>query len=541
MPSPLLTFEGINVGEGNPCTGCLPPDPNGDVSPNHYVQVVNTAIEIWDKSGAILSPTRGIHTLFEGQPVCGARSYGDPTVLYDQFADRWLVSQFAVPNYPDPPSYECVAVSTTGDPTGSWCAYEFESPIPLNDYPKFDVWPSQNAYFMTANQFVPPSYVGPEGWALERDQMLTCQTARVLDYPMSADLGSILPADPDGSNAPPAGAPAPMVAYDTTPQEQLEIWNATVDWSVPYLTIAHEGNLATAAFTELCPGIHLQACIPQPGTAVLLEALSDRLMYRLAYRNFGGEQAMVVNHTVDAGSGVAGVRWYQLSKTTTGNWSIAQQGTYSPDTTSRWMGSAAMDHDGNIAVGFSTSSATEYPAIEYAGRLVSDPPGELSQGEATLFAGAGSQTDPSGRWGDYTALTVDPVDDCTFWYTNEYYPTTSQRTWHTRIGSFKFPSCPVGPPPPPPPPPLPPPPPPPPLPPPPPPPPPPPRAPRCRVPRVIGMKLGRARSRIRAAHCTVGRVRRARSRRVGRVIAQSPKPGKVLRNRGKVNLVVGRR
>ncbi len=408
MPSPLLTFEGINVGEGNPCTGCLPPDPNGDVSPNHYVQVVNTAIEIWDKSGAILSPTRGIHTLFEGQPVCGARSYGDPTVLYDQFADRWLVSQFAVPNYPDPPSYECVAVSTTGDPTGSWCAYEFESPIPLNDYPKFDVWPSQNAYFMTANQFVPPSYVGPEGWALERDQMLTCQTARVLDYPMSADLGSILPADPDGSNAPPAGAPAPMVAYDTTPQEQLEIWNATVDWSVPYLTIAHEGNLATAAFTELCPGIHLQACIPQPGTAVLLEALSDRLMYRLAYRNFGGEQAMVVNHTVDAGSGVAGVRWYQLSKTTTGNWSIAQQGTYSPDTTSRWMGSAAMDHDGNIAVGFSTSSATEYPAIEYAGRLVSDPPGELSQGEATLFAGAGSQTDPSGRWGDHTALTVDP-------------------------------------------------------------------------------------------------------------------------------------
>jgi len=163
-------------------------------------------------------------------------------------------------------------------------------------------------------------------------------------------------------------------------------------------------------------------------------------MFRLAYRNFGDHEAVVGNYTVSSG-GVAGVRWFELRNVTSGPETVFQESTYQPDTTWRWMGSAAMDQQGNIALGYSASSASIFPQLRYAGRLATDPLNTLSQGEATLFSGTGSQTGTSNRWGDYSDLTIDPVDDCTFWYTNEYYATTTSFNWRTRIGSFKFPGC----------------------------------------------------------------------------------------------------
>ena len=257
-------------------------------------------------------------------------------------------------------------------------------------------------------------------------------------------------------------------------------------------------------------------------------------MFRSAYRRFtDGHEALVGNLTV-VSDGVAGIRWFEINNVTSGTPSFVQQSTYQPDTTWRWMGSAAMDSAGDLALGFSASSAGIYPRIRYAGRLADDPANELAQGETTLFAGQGSQNGSGYRWGDYSDLTVDPSDDCTFWYTNEYYPPgVSSYNWRTRIGSFKFDSC-IGQLPPPPPP-LPPPPPAPPAPPPPPPwPPPPPLPPPspppvkapCTVPNVIGQTLARAETKIRKAHCRTGKVTRkhASARKRGHVIAQSPRP-----------------
>ena len=190
---------------------------------------------------------------------------------------------------------------------------------------------------------------------------------------------------------------------------------------------------------------YARACIPQPGTTAKVDAISDRLMYRLQYRNFGSYQTLVSNHTVDAtGTDIAGVYWFELRNNGAG-WAMNQQGVYSPDSNNRWMGSAALDHVGNLALGYSVSSSTVYPSVRYAGRLVGDPAGQLSQGEASLVVGSGSQTDTSySRWGDYSMLGVDPSDDCTFWYTQEYVAVTGVTSWTTRIGSFKFPSCSLG-------------------------------------------------------------------------------------------------
>ncbi|HET7857305.1 MAG TPA: hypothetical protein VFL41_12690, partial [Gaiellaceae bacterium] len=456
MPDPLVTFGGIPNRNGY-----LPPDTNGDIGPNDFVQVVNASIAAYDRDDGspTLLPTN-INTLFGGTPICGTHNQGDPVVLYDQFARRWLASQFATASA-NGPYYECVAVSATSDPAGPWCGYEFLThQTKFGDYPKFGVWPAQDAYFMTANQFG-ADWGGVGVWAFERARMMQCQTARFAYQDLGAvdlTLGSMLPADVDGPTAPPQGAAIPLVmSRDGAPQDELEVWNATVDWSAPSLSVVPEGELATARFNSNLCGFSWN-CIPQPDTTVRLEPLSDRLMHRLAYRNFGPWQSMVVNQSVDVGGDRAGVRWYELTKTT-GAWAIQQQGTFAPDDgLHRWMASAAMDKSGDIAVGYSVSSGSTYPSIRYAGRLNSDPPGVLAQGEATLFAGNGSQLSTSNRWGDYSMLGVDPVDDCTFWYTNEYYASTSGGSWRTRIGAFRFPSC--GPPPPQPPPPPPPPPPP---------------------------------------------------------------------------------
>jgi hypothetical protein len=442
IPSPLQNFDGVNN-----VNGVLPPDTNGDVGPNHYMQWVNLSFAIYSKTGQLLYGPAAGNTLWSGfGGACQTSNDGDPIVQYDHLADRWMVSQFALPNYPSGPFYQCIAVSQTGDPTGSWYRYQFQiSTTKMNDYPHFGVWP--DGYYMSVNQFVGNNWGGAGAVVFERQKMLLGQPAQAVYfdlYSIDPNLGGMLPTDLDGQ-APPAGTPDYFMEADDNgygfPQDQLEMWAFSVNWTNPGASsFTHVANLATAAFdSNMCNGS--RNCIRQQGTTRRLDAIADRLMYRLQYRNFGSYQTIVANHTVDVNNtDRAGIRWYELRNSGSG-WNIYQQGTYSPDATGRWMGSAAMDASGNIAIGYSASTNTMYPAIRYTGRLAGDALGTLSQGEATLFAGTGAQTHSASRWGDYSSLSVDPVDGCTFWYTNEYIQTTGSAPWRTRIGSFQLPGC----------------------------------------------------------------------------------------------------
>jgi hypothetical protein len=449
MPSPLLNFEGV----GN-INGVAPPDTNGDVGPNHYVQWVNLSLAVYSKAGTLLLGPMAGNELWSGfGGVCETTNHGDPIVLYDHLADRWMLSQFSVGGGPDG-FHQCIAVSQTGDPTGAWHRYDFlTSPTLMNDYPKFGVWP--DGYYMSVNQFDSGSwaFAGVGVAVFERDQMLQGLPARMVYFDqglVAPDLGGLLPADLDGP-PPPLGTPNYFLAMVDDawgyPHDQLNLWEFRVDWANPANSSFGNGGLPnltlpTAAFdSNLCGGS--RDCIPQPGGASV-DAIADRLMFRLQYRHFAGYDTMVVNHTVDVnGMDHAGVRWYELHDPGAG-WSIYQQGTYAPDSNHRWMGSAALDGSGNLALGYSVSSASVYPSIRYTGRLSGDPLGTLPQGETSIIEGGGSQTGVN-RWGDYSMMAVDPVDQCTFWYTQEYLSTTSGWGWQTRIAAFKFPSCTTGP------------------------------------------------------------------------------------------------
>lgn len=448
MPTPDFNFEGVSN-----IDGVLPPDTNGDVGPNHYVQWVNLSLAIWrldrvnHTATRIFGPVPG-NSLWNGfGGACETSNNGDPIVLYDHLADRWFISQFALPYFPSGPYYQCIAVSQSGDPSGAWYRYGFLfSNTKMNDYPKFGVWP--DGYYMSVNQFTGGNTWGGAGVAvLERDKMLIGQPARMVYFDLEGvdeRFGGMLPADLDGP-PPPTGTPNYFVEVDDStwigPQDALRIWEFQVNWLNPNLsTFGISGSpndtLPVANFNPI------SYRIPQPGTSIGLDNLGDRLMHRLQYRYFGGFQTLVTNHTVDA-NGRAGVRWYEVRDEGSG-WMIKNQGTYvgsGSDMAHRWMGSAAMDGGGNLAIGYSLSSDSIYPSIAYAGRLATDPPNTLPQGEVMLKVGTGSQTHTAGRWGDYSMLTVDPTDNCTFWYTSEYLTTTSPASWQTRIGSFTFPSC----------------------------------------------------------------------------------------------------
>ena len=441
MPGPIQSFEGISNAAQFPVIGTkyTPPDTNGDVGPNHYFQTVNVTFAIYDKTGTLLLGPLANNTVWSGfGGPCETTNNGDPIVLYDHLSDRWLFSQFANVSA-GPLFYQCVAVSQTGDPTGSWYRYQFTFNT-LNDYPKFGVWP--DGYYMMANHFDTGGYVGNRISALERDKMLVGQPAQRVSFFSTINF-TVLPSDLDGP-PPPPGAPNYFLAleYDEfeVPTDNLKLYEFHVDWDNPANSaITGPTLLATAPNDPDMCGFS-RDCIPQPGTPQKVAAISDALMYRLQYRNFGTHETLLVNHTVDVdATDHAGIRWYELRNTGAG-WSIYQQGTYAPDSDHRWMGSIAMDSSGNMAVGYSVSSATTHPSIRYAGRLAGDSLNTLPQTETTLIAGGGSQTG-SNRWGDYSMMAVDPADGCTFWYTQEYYATTTPIDWQTRIGSFKFPSC----------------------------------------------------------------------------------------------------
>jgi N-acetylneuraminic acid mutarotase len=457
MPGFQQNFDGV----GN-VNGVLPPDTQGAVGPNNYVQMVNLSLAIYDKQGNLKYGPVPNTTLWQGfGGPCETFNGGDPVTIYDESANRWFMSQLAYPGG-SAGYHECIAVSQTGDPTGAWYRYDFLfSSNTLNDYPKFGVWP--DAYYMSANDFLNgQTFTGVTAVAFNRAQMLAGQQASDVSFTIGSQYSSLLPSNAEGGalgSNPPAGAPDPyLMSCDAAnggpcSSDQLDEWDFHVDWSNPASSTFGTNGAPSKTFpvaqfnSNLCN--YNRNCIPQPGTSQGLDTLSDRLMYQSAYRNLGSTQALVVNQTVNVSPNPpsttqAGVRWYELTNTGSG-WSLNQQGTYAPDSDNRWMASANIDAAGDIALGYSTSSSTTFPSIRVAGRLAGDPAGLLAQGETTMMAGAGSQTNPQARWGDYSAMQVDPTDGCTFWYTSEYLPATSDAGWRTRIGSFKFPSCTAGP------------------------------------------------------------------------------------------------
>src|SRR5437763_6866036 len=444
LPAPLRNFNGIPF-PGVGCN-CAPPDTTGAVGATQYVQIVNEGFQVFDKAtGSSLLGPNSISSIWSGfGGACEIGGAGDPVVLYDHIANRWLVSQFASATGGAPITDECVAISTTSDATGTYARYGFHLGSNFYDYPHLSVWP--DGYYMSMNVFnsLGTSYLGPQAFAFDRTKMLAGLPASFVSPtgPLGGSVDPFLPADLDGPTLPPAGAPATFVGFPgQSINPNYTTYHFHVDFATPgNSTFTTFANPPAAGFTALCPST--RACVPQSGVASssYLDGIGDRLMFRLAYRNFGDHESVVGNYTVNA-SGVAGVRWFELRNVTSGPVAIYQESTYRPDTTWRWMGSAAMDGQGNIAIGFSASSSSLNPQIRYAARLATDPLNTLGQGEAHLYDGTGSQSGTGNRWGDYSALVVDPVDDATLWYTNEYYASNASFNWRTRIGSFKVASA----------------------------------------------------------------------------------------------------
>lgn len=369
--TPGLNFDGVGTGfvgpQGSFTVTGAPSDPNGAVGATQYVQWVNTSFAVFSKStgSVVMGPVAG-NTLWKGfGGQCELQNDGDPIVQYDKAANRWVMTQFAVSggtgNY-----FQCIAVSATSDATGSYFRYAFSMPN-FNDYPKVGVWP--DAYYASFNMFSGSTgpFLGPRACAFDRARMLAGAAATAVCFQLSSSFGSLLPSDLDGSTAPPAGSPNYFIALGTT--NSLDVWKFHVDFATPAnSTFQGPTSIAVATYAQACGG---GSCIPQPSTRQQLDGLGDRLMHRLAYRNIGGHESLVVNHSVTAGSSV-GVRWYEIRNPGASTPPVFQQGTYAPNSTARWMGSIGMDHVGNIAVGYSASSSTVRPSVRYTGRLATD-------------------------------------------------------------------------------------------------------------------------------------------------------------------------
>ena len=408
------------------------PDTSGAVGATQYVQWVNLSFEVFDKTtgNSIYGPALG-STLWSslGGP-CANNDDGDIIAQYDKAAGVWVMSQHSVSG--GPPFYQCVAVSQTSDATGSWNLYAFQLPTNFPDYPKLAVWP--DAYYLTINEQNPNNFsnLGALVCALDRTNMLLGNPASAQCVQLATTYQSLLPSDLDGSIAPPAGSPNYLLNMGTN---SLNLWKFHVDWTTPSnTTLTGPVNIPVTSFSTACAGS--SNCVPQQGTNQLLDGIGDRLMYRLAYRHFqDGHESLVAAHTVSAPSGI---RWYEIQNPG-GTPEVFQQNTFLPDSNYRWMPSIGMDQTGDIAVGYSVSSSSMMPAIRYTGRAQSDPLNTM-QSENSIMEGSGVQTG-SNRWGDYSSMSIDPTDDCTFFYTNQYQQNNGSYNWRTRIASFKFPSC----------------------------------------------------------------------------------------------------
>jgi hypothetical protein len=465
IPSTGANFEGLSNQDNFNIFGFRvnPPDPVGAVGPNHYVEMVNLTFGVYSKTGTLLLGPVDTGTLWSGFaiPDCTDPS-GDPIVLYDQFADRWLLTQFTTRG---PIYYDCVAISTSGDPTGSYFRYAFSTGVNFPDYPKYGVW--TDSYVITTREFGPTIEYGIGVYGLEKNKMINGQPARSVRFFIDGNVpeqlplvgDGLLPAYIDGKQKPMNDATIPLVgtqddgaSYGAT-FDALNIWDLSVKWrSTPVATLSLNTQISVAAFDSVFPcSPSSRDCLPQPGIvnrAQYLDILSyrQRPTWRLAYRNFKDYEALVTNQSVEAAPGVAGVRWYEIRRIGS-TYSLFQQGTYAPgDGVHRWMGSIAQDEKGDMALGYSVVNGTDvFPGIRYTGRMAGDPSGQMTLGEGVIINGTGVQTTTNSRWGDYTSMNIDPVDDCTFWYVNEYYTAAGQASsaagWQTRIASFKLPGC----------------------------------------------------------------------------------------------------
>jgi hypothetical protein len=434
----LLSFDGITDAQGG---GFVPPDTNATVGATQVVETVNVAYAVYDKTtGAQIMAPKNIQTLYTplgGQ--CAIGNLSDPVATYDKAAQRWLITMIAF-NNSFSQNNACVAVSTSSDATGTYHLYSFNYKNVLPDYPKLGVWP--DAYYLTTDSFPGGGFfTGAETCALDRTNMLLGNPATSVCFQRSSVDFALMPADLDGSTPPPAGAPNYQMDLGTS--TQLFLYQFHVDFVVTSnSTFTGPAILTVPAYTDACAVTG--ACIVQPSPGEVLDALGDRLMYRLAYRNFGSHEALVANHSVKGsgtGKAPASVRWYEV-RSPGSSPVVFQAGTVGGGTSpmSHWMASIGMDKNGDIALGFSQSAKTLAPSIAYVGRVPTDPKGKMESAHL-IVKGTGVQTSSFNRWGDYSSMQIDPVDDCTFWYTQEYYKTTGSFNFSTHMASFKFTTC----------------------------------------------------------------------------------------------------
>jgi len=467
---PTSNFEGISNQDNRDVFGFTPnpPDPVGDVGLRHYVEMVNILFSVYTKAGKEVIPPTDIGALWAGFRVQDCTDpAGDPIVVYDQLANRWILTQFTIRGFETGGDfYNCVAISTSSDPTGSYYRYAFSSGENFPDYPKYGVW--TDTYTITTREFGPEGGYGIGVYGLEKSKMLRGRNARAVSFfingnrprllPLVGD--GLLPADIDGTQLPRPDAAIPLVGtqdddyfYGAT-SDALNIWDFAVDWGTrPQASLRFADQIPVDSFDSNYP-CHPgpRDCLAQPRTENRdrhLDILSyrQRPTWRLAYRNFGRYESLVTNQSVEAAPHLAGVRWYEVRRNTAGAYRVHQQGTYAPgDRVHRWMGSIAQDRFGNMALGYSVVNGAKLePGIRYTGRRAGDALGQMTLGEGSIIEGTGVQRKKNSRWGDYTSMNIDPVDDCTFWYVNEYYSREGQMQgldrWQTRIASFRLPGC----------------------------------------------------------------------------------------------------
>ena len=434
----ILNFDGITDAQGG---GFVPPDTNASVGSTQVVETVNVAYSVWDKAtGTQLMAPKSIQTLYTplgGQ--CATGNLSDPVVNFDKAAKRWVITMIAF-NNSFSANNACMAVSTSSDATGTYHVYSFNYGKTLPDYPKVGVWP--DAYYVTTDSFPNGGFfTGAETCAMDRKKMVAGAAAKMVCFQRNTLDFALLPADLDGSTPPAVGSP--NYQLDLASSTALNLYKFHVDFvTTSNSTFSGPTKLTVATYTDACAANG--TCIKQPSPGEQLDALGDRLMYRLAYRNFGDHEAMVASHSIKAtGAGAApsAVRWYEIRSPGSAP-VVFQQGTFGggTQTAAFWMGSIGMDKTGDIALGFSVSSSTVKPSIRYTGRVPTDPLGTMETAKL-IVAGTGVQQSSFNRWGDYSSMAIDPTDDCTFWYAQEYYKTNGSFNFSTRLASFKFNSC----------------------------------------------------------------------------------------------------
>jgi hypothetical protein len=437
---PVSTTAGLNF-DGAKGTGYNYSDVTGAAGATQYVQVINLKYTVYNKAtGAVILGPVNENALWKtfGGP-CQTSNNGDGTVMYDALAQRWVFQHHAEPV--GGPYLDCVAVSTTSDATGSYYLYGFELTMNLPDQPKLAIWP--DAYYISQNLLNPTTkgFLASQVCSLDRTNMLQGNAASAICFQGSISLPTIMPVTWVGPTPPPAGSSAYFFELDQRPGQganQMNEFLFHTDFNTPSnSTFAPALSFALPSYRDACS----TPCVPQLDTTNKIKATGDRLMAPLVYRNFGDHESILLAHSVSTALSLtapSGIRWYELRTPLTPT--IYQYGTFAPDTNYRWVPSMGMDQMGDIAVGYSVSSATMHPAIRYTGWTPSDPLGQM-EAETSVIEGTGSQQPANANWSNYSGMSIDPTDDCTFWYTNQYYAADSPNKWNTRIVSFKFPSC----------------------------------------------------------------------------------------------------